>query len=290
MLDDEAIAQVRLLEAGSPVGSSSASISPTSSSARDGPAPDAFPRGVPRRRPDQLRPRQGPGQRPGPDGRDRRFRSSSMYRYDDFDRDFLAARNAQFRAQVERRLDGSLTEDEFKPLRLMNGVYLQLHAYMLRVAIPYGTLSSAQMRVLAEIGGALGQGLRPFHHAPEHPVQLAAPDRHSRHARPAGRRRHARDPDVRQHDPQRDRRPFRRRRGRRDRSTRAPWPSCCANGPPTTRSSSSCRASSRSPSPARRNDRAVTRAHDIGLVRAGRRRTASSASRSSSAAASAGRR
>ncbi|MEL6585344.1 MAG: hypothetical protein AAFQ50_01600, partial [Pseudomonadota bacterium] len=71
-----------------------------------------------------------------------------MYQYNDFDTAFLAERNAQFRAQVARRLDGSLTEDEFKPLRLMNGVYLQLHAYMLRVAIPYGTHSSAQMRVL----------------------------------------------------------------------------------------------------------------------------------------------
>jgi len=69
-----------------------------------------------------------------------------MYQYQEFDREFLAARNAQFRDQVERRIDGSLTEDEFKPLRLMNGLYLQLHAYMLRIAIPYGTLNSAQMQ------------------------------------------------------------------------------------------------------------------------------------------------
>ncbi|HBS50063.1 MAG TPA: sulfite reductase, partial [Rhodobacteraceae bacterium] len=69
-----------------------------------------------------------------------------MYDYTEFDRAFLAERNAQFRAQVARRLDGALTEEEFKPLRLMNGLYLQLHAYMLRVAIPYGTLSSRQMR------------------------------------------------------------------------------------------------------------------------------------------------
>ena len=59
------------------------------------------------------------------------------------------ARVAQFRDQVARRLAGELTEDEFKPLRLMNGVYLQLHAYMLRVAIPYGTLNARQMRMLA---------------------------------------------------------------------------------------------------------------------------------------------
>jgi len=85
-----------------------------------------------------------------------------MYHYSDFDRDFLAERNAQFRAQVERRIDGSLTEDEFKPLRLMNGLYLQLHAYMLRVAIPYGTLNSAQMRVLADISEKWDKGYGHF--------------------------------------------------------------------------------------------------------------------------------
>ncbi|WGH78119.1 nitrite/sulfite reductase [Jannaschia ovalis] len=85
-----------------------------------------------------------------------------MYHYDEFDRAFLDERNAQFRAQVERRIDGSLTEDEFKPLRLMNGVYLQLHAYMLRVAIPYGTLSSAQMRVLAELAERWDKGYGHF--------------------------------------------------------------------------------------------------------------------------------
>ena len=71
-----------------------------------------------------------------------------MYDYTEFDAAFVAQRNRQFRAQVERRIAGALTEDEFKPLRLMNGLYLQLHAYMLRVAIPYGTLSAAQMRQL----------------------------------------------------------------------------------------------------------------------------------------------
>ncbi len=85
-----------------------------------------------------------------------------MYHYTDFDRDFLAERNAQFRAQVERRLDGSLTEDEFKPLRLMNGVYLQLHAYMLRVAIPYGTLASGQMRTLAVLAEKWDKGYGHF--------------------------------------------------------------------------------------------------------------------------------
>ncbi|GAC1559055.1 MAG: nitrite/sulfite reductase [Beijerinckiaceae bacterium] len=74
-----------------------------------------------------------------------------MYRYDEFDHDLVAERVAEFRDQVARRLSGELTEDQFKPLRLMNGVYLQLHAYMLRIAVPYGTLSSRQMRKLAHI-------------------------------------------------------------------------------------------------------------------------------------------
>jgi len=74
-----------------------------------------------------------------------------MYRYDEFDRALVDQRVEQFRGQVARRLTGQLTEDEFKPLRLMNGLYLQLHAYMLRVAIPYGTLSSRQMRQLAYV-------------------------------------------------------------------------------------------------------------------------------------------
>lgn len=74
-----------------------------------------------------------------------------MYRYDEFDHAFVRERVAEFRDQVARRLSGELTEDQFKPLRLMNGVYLQLHAYMLRIAIPYGVLSSRQMRKLAHI-------------------------------------------------------------------------------------------------------------------------------------------
>src|SRR5262245_14925236 len=74
-----------------------------------------------------------------------------MYVYDDFDRTLVEERVREFRDQVGRRLSGELTEEEFKPLRLMNGVYLQLHAYMLRIAIPYGTLSSDQMRVLSHV-------------------------------------------------------------------------------------------------------------------------------------------
>ncbi|MFT8354443.1 MAG: nitrite/sulfite reductase [Gluconobacter japonicus] len=73
------------------------------------------------------------------------------YQYDQIDRDFLDARIAEFSEQVARRIDGTLTENEFKPLRLMNGLYLQLHAYMLRIAIPYGTIDSQQMRMFAHI-------------------------------------------------------------------------------------------------------------------------------------------
>lgn len=85
-----------------------------------------------------------------------------MYRYDEFDHQLVADRVSQFRGQVERRVSGALTEDQFKPLRLMNGVYLQLHAYMLRVAIPYGTLRSEQMRMLAHIARKYDRGYGHF--------------------------------------------------------------------------------------------------------------------------------
>ncbi|MDX8358006.1 nitrite/sulfite reductase [Sphingopyxis terrae] len=74
-----------------------------------------------------------------------------MYKYDQYDQAMVDARVAEFSDQVRRRLAGEITEDQFKPLRLMNGLYLQLHAYMLRVAVPYGTLDSRQMRMLAHI-------------------------------------------------------------------------------------------------------------------------------------------
>jgi len=85
-----------------------------------------------------------------------------MYRYDEFDHTLVRERVAQFRDQVARRLEGELSEDEFKPLRLMNGLYLQLHAYMLRVAIPYGTLSPRQMRKLAHIARVYDKGYGHF--------------------------------------------------------------------------------------------------------------------------------
>ncbi|MGB1212514.1 MAG: nitrite/sulfite reductase [Pikeienuella sp.] len=85
-----------------------------------------------------------------------------MYRYDEFDAAFVEERVAQFRDQVARRLSGSLTEEEFRPLRLMNGLYLQLHAYMLRVAIPYGTLGAKQMRALADIAEKYDRGYGHF--------------------------------------------------------------------------------------------------------------------------------
>ena len=85
-----------------------------------------------------------------------------MYTYDQFDRTLVAERVAELRDQVNRRLSGALSEEEFRPLRLMNGLYLQLHAYMLRIAIPYGTLSSAQLRLLAAVGRRYDRGYGHF--------------------------------------------------------------------------------------------------------------------------------
>ncbi|NMW30823.1 nitrite/sulfite reductase [Altererythrobacter sp. RZ02] len=85
-----------------------------------------------------------------------------MYKYDQYDQAMVDARVAEFRDQAQRRIDGKLTEDQFKPLRLMNGLYLQLHAYMLRVAVPYGTLNSTQMHVLADIADKYDRGYGHF--------------------------------------------------------------------------------------------------------------------------------
>ncbi|WP_297694596.1 nitrite/sulfite reductase [Phenylobacterium sp.] len=85
-----------------------------------------------------------------------------MYRYDGIDKEFVADRAAEFREQVNRRLAGELTEDQFKRIRLMNGLYLQLHAYMLRIAIPYGTLSARKLRKLAYIAKTYDKGYGHF--------------------------------------------------------------------------------------------------------------------------------
>jgi len=85
-----------------------------------------------------------------------------MYAYDKFDRDMVDVRVSEFRDQVERRVKGELTEEEFRPIRLMNGLYLQLHAYMLRVAVPYGTMSADQMRRLAHVARKYDKGYGHF--------------------------------------------------------------------------------------------------------------------------------
>jgi sulfite reductase (NADPH) hemoprotein beta-component len=85
-----------------------------------------------------------------------------MYKYDHYDQAMVDTRVEEFRDQVRRRLEGHITEEQFRPLRLMNGLYLQLHAYMLRVAIPYGTLSGAQMRVLGDIADKYDRGYGHF--------------------------------------------------------------------------------------------------------------------------------
>jgi sulfite reductase (NADPH) hemoprotein beta-component len=85
-----------------------------------------------------------------------------MYKYDQYDQSIVDARVDEFRDQVRRRLAGQITEDQFKPLRLMNGLYLQLHAYMLRVAVPYGTLDSRQMRLLGHIARRYDRGYGHF--------------------------------------------------------------------------------------------------------------------------------
>ena len=138
---------------------------------------------------------------------------AGIYRYDDYDRQFLRDRAAQFGAQVARRLAGELSEDEFKPLRLMNGLYLQLHAYMLRVALPYGIVNAAQLRQLAYVA-------RHYDGA----TAISPPARTSsstgcgwktpRPFSPCWPKRHPRHPDQRQLRAQRHHRRIRRRRRR----------------------------------------------------------------------------
>src|SRR4051812_47902356 len=112
--------------------------------------------------------RNGCASESAPPARRHRFSTGSiwmrtvMYRYDEFDVAFVNDRVDQFRNQVERRLSGELNEDQFRPLRLMNGLYLQLHAYMLRIAVPYGTLRSRQVRMLAHIARKYDRGYGHF--------------------------------------------------------------------------------------------------------------------------------
>ncbi len=119
-----------------------------------------------------------------------------MYRYDEFDQDFVNARVAQFTDQVERRLAGEITEDQFRPLRLMNGVYLQLHAYMLRIAVPYGTLSSKQLRMLAHIARKYDKGYGHFTTRQNIQFNWPALVRHSGDPGRPRQRRDARHPDI----------------------------------------------------------------------------------------------
>ncbi|MEQ1675041.1 MAG: nitrite/sulfite reductase, partial [Candidatus Nitrotoga sp.] len=85
-----------------------------------------------------------------------------MYRYDNYDQQIVNERVAQYRDQVRRRLSGELAEDEFRPLRLQNGLYMQIHAYMLRIAVPYGLVSSRQMRMFAHIARNYDRGYGHF--------------------------------------------------------------------------------------------------------------------------------
>src|SRR5271166_5301549 len=124
------------------------------------PQPCAKRSALPARQSDATSASRRSGSRPTPVKRPRR--RPNMYHYDSFDAAFVAARVEQFRDQVARRLAGELTEEQFRPHRLMNGLYLQLHSYMLRVAVPYGTLNSAQMRKLAEIARRYDRGYGHF--------------------------------------------------------------------------------------------------------------------------------
>ena len=174
-----------------------------------------------------------------------------------------ASRSSATRSR--RRLSGELTEDEFKPLRLMNGLYLQLHAYMLRIAIPYGTLSSRQMRMLAHVARRYDRGYGHF--TTRQNIQFnwikleELPDAHGR----ARARRTARHADQRQLRAQHHHRSMGRRRARRDRGPAHLGRDHAPAGRRCIRNSPSCRASSRSRVTAAAHDRAAVAVHDIGL-------------------------
>ena len=174
-----------------------------------------------------------------------------MYQYTDFDRQFVRARAAQFRDQLERNLAGELADDEFRPLRLQNGWYVQRHAPMLRVAIPYGELASRQLRQLGRMATELDRDFLHFTTRQNAQFNWIPLDEVGRRDGPAGRCRHARHPDLAATASATSpptcspaSRPTRS-------STRARTASCCASGARCSPSSRSCRASSRSPSAAR---------------------------------------
>ena len=188
-----------------------------------------------------------------------------MYRYDEFDARFVSERVEQFAGQVQRRLDGELTEDEFKPLAADERA---LSAASRLYAARGGALWHAGVTADAQAGAyraQIRQGLWPFHHAPEHPVQLAAAGGRARHPARAGRGRDACHPDhpaiASAMSPpiiSPARWPARSR-------TRASWPKSSANGRACIPNSPSCRASSRSRCRARKHDRAAVKYHDIGI-------------------------
>ena len=214
-----------------------------------------------------------------------------MYRYDQIDADMLADRTAEFRDQCARRLAGGITEEQFKPIRLKNGLYLQLHAYMLRIAIPYGTLDSAQMRMLAHVARTYDRGYGHFttrtnlqlhwiklRDAPDILADLAKVGLHAIQTSGNCIRNVTSDP-----------------LGGRGGRTRSDDPRVwCRGAAPVvdacTQSSRSCRASSRSPSRLQHGrPHGRPQIHDVGLRREARRRRAPWGSRWWSAAAWAAR-
>jgi hypothetical protein len=173
-----------------------------------------------------------------------------MYQYDQYDQTIVDERVAQYRDQVRRRLSGELSEDEFRPLRLQNGLYMQRHAYMLRIAIPYGNLRSNQLRMLARIAREHDRGYGHFstrqniqfnwielEDTPEILAKLASVQMHA--SRPPATASATSPPTSS---------PASRRTRR---SIRVRGPRSCVSGRRSIPNSRSCRASSRSPSPAR---------------------------------------
>ena len=189
-----------------------------------------------------------------------------MYRYDHFDQRLVDERVAQFRDQTRRFLAGELTEDEFRPLRLQNGLYIQKHAPMLRdrdslraAVDPAAAHARAHRAATTTAATAISPRARTS-------SSTGRSSRRCPTSWPSSPRvRDARHPDQRQLRPQHHDRPLRRRRGRRDRRSAPVRASSSGSGRRSIPSSPTCRASSRSPSPAPTDDRAAILVHDIGL-------------------------